>query len=263
MSSNEIAAPQQEHRAAISRLFGDPRWTDLEVHCGRQIWKVHRIVVCSQSTFFERAVEGGFAEATTGVVNLVEDDAFAVQALLQYFYSGDYLWQPTFSSPDGVENNPGPLAFAVAVHTIAEKYEVRPLMSLAMAKSKALIGTNWQRADFVDAVEAIYEIPPEKTKEMRERLVEIVSKNYRAFKDGKAFANCQAVFEFAPFVAEVLDSRMGMRTMPAGFTLYVCPSVNCRKWTIMQTMRDETVRKHCPHCGGLWFNTPLSGWLRG
>ncbi|PPJ50353.1 hypothetical protein CBER1_05907 [Cercospora berteroae] len=224
MSANEIAAPQQEHRAAISKLFGDPRWTDLEVHCGHQIWKVHRIVVCSQSKFFEKAVEGSFAEAATGVVNLVEDDAFAVQAFLQFFYSGDYQWQPTFSSPDGVENNPGRLAFAVAVHTIADKYGVAPLMSLAMTKFKELIGTNWRSEDFVGAVEAIYDTSPENKKEMRERLVEIGSKNYRAFKDGTAFANCQAVFDFAPFVADVLDLRMSMRTMPVGSTVQ-CRSI--------------------------------------
>ncbi|GIZ45579.1 hypothetical protein CKM354_000873900 [Cercospora kikuchii] len=90
MSTSDCATVLKRHKTTISKLFGDTRWTDLEIYCNGHSWKVHRNIVCSQSAFFEKAVEGRFMEATTGVVDLPDDDAHAVQALLGYYYCGGY-----------------------------------------------------------------------------------------------------------------------------------------------------------------------------
>jgi hypothetical protein len=43
---------------------------------------VHRVLLATRSTFFEGACRGGFQESSTGVIDLTEDDAEAVEHMV-------------------------------------------------------------------------------------------------------------------------------------------------------------------------------------
>lgn len=168
--------------------------------------------------------------------------------------------------PDGtgVEAR-SPLALAVLVHTAADKYGVKRLVKLADAEFALQAKATGQSQALIEAVEAIYDVPPEHKKKMRDIVVQIVAINYKNFKIGAAFEGCQAVFDTAPLVADVLEWLMDERTLMMGFTKYRCPSAICDEATIIRTMpicNTETVYRHCPYCGTRWSNAPANGWVR-
>ncbi|KAM3416655.1 hypothetical protein BST61_g8246 [Cercospora zeina] len=251
MSAHDDAMVHKRHSTTISKLFGDPRWTDLKICCNGHSWKVHRNIVCSQCTIFEKAVDGRFVEATAGVITLPDDDEYAVQALLEYYYCGGYQYQEMINLAGGVETNPwSRLAFAVVVHTIADKYDALPLVELANAEFRELLPKEWRSRDFVEAVETIYAGSPSTKPEMRYRAVDILINNYNKFKDGEAFENSEAVFKCADFVTDVLHRKMEDRAVFDGYVLYNC--VMCAKSAMVQTQekeKDKIVERYCSHCG--------------
>ncbi|PVH71125.1 hypothetical protein DL98DRAFT_471994 [Cadophora sp. DSE1049] len=76
---------------SITRCFDDDTYSDLTIVCGDRSWKVHRVVVCSQSRVLHAACMTGFKEAQTGVVDLDDDDPAPVETMLKFFYTGNYI----------------------------------------------------------------------------------------------------------------------------------------------------------------------------
>ncbi|KAK8018762.1 hypothetical protein PG991_007952 [Apiospora marii] len=56
--------------------FGDDRFTDAVVKCGGQTWNVHRVIVCRESEWFEKALGGNFIEASNRVIEFSDDFHF-------------------------------------------------------------------------------------------------------------------------------------------------------------------------------------------
>ncbi|KAK4032457.1 BTB/POZ protein [Parachaetomium inaequale] len=76
--------------ASLSALRLSEKFSDMTIRCGGRDFKAHRAIVCSQSSFFDGALSGGFSEAATGVVNLPEDRPEVVDKFLQFLYTGNY-----------------------------------------------------------------------------------------------------------------------------------------------------------------------------
>ncbi|KAL6710617.1 hypothetical protein ACN47E_008665 [Coniothyrium glycines] len=84
-------APTVELKSALASLFENEMYSDLTIVCGGKRYPVHRVLLATRSTFFEGACRNGFREADTGIIDLTEDDAEAVEHMIQYFYHLDYL----------------------------------------------------------------------------------------------------------------------------------------------------------------------------
>lgn len=41
-------------------MWGDEKFSDATIIMGQKIWRVHRFVICKQSQYFEKALEGQF-----------------------------------------------------------------------------------------------------------------------------------------------------------------------------------------------------------
>jgi len=74
-------------------LINDPKFWDLEIVVHDQgeetSFKVHRSVVCAQSTFFDKACSGNFKEASTHSIKLHELDLPTMQDTIKYLYRGE------------------------------------------------------------------------------------------------------------------------------------------------------------------------------
>lgn len=79
--------------------------------------------------FFKAALQGGFREAAEKTIDMPQDDAFAVAAMIEFLYTGSYTYAYNSTNEDaaGLEKAPaGTLAeglFHVAVCTTASKYD--------------------------------------------------------------------------------------------------------------------------------------------
>ncbi|EMD95154.1 hypothetical protein COCC4DRAFT_149313 [Bipolaris maydis ATCC 48331] len=98
-------APMIELKSALASLFQCGQYSDLTIVCGAKRYQVHRILLATRSTFFEGACRGGFREAESGVIDLSEDDAEAVEHMIHYFYHMDYLSKKPLSRRSSQRSN--------------------------------------------------------------------------------------------------------------------------------------------------------------
>ncbi|RDW88237.1 hypothetical protein BP6252_00269 [Coleophoma cylindrospora] len=151
--------------AAIASLYKSGKYTDLVIQCGKQAWKVHRAVICTQSKPLAAAIDVsyGFKESQTGRIALEDDHPSTVNLMIEWLYTSEYDdnrgptsfessggvgpsddsedWRPVPYHPAkwyrydralGVEVfRPEALEINAEVYVIAEKYDIQPLKSLA------------------------------------------------------------------------------------------------------------------------------------
>jgi hypothetical protein len=84
-------APTVELLSALQSMFESGKYSDLTIACGNKSYPVHRALLASRSTFFDGACSNPFRESETGIIDLTEDDAEAVEHMVHYFYHLDYL----------------------------------------------------------------------------------------------------------------------------------------------------------------------------
>ncbi|OAL01026.1 hypothetical protein IQ06DRAFT_136133 [Phaeosphaeriaceae sp. SRC1lsM3a] len=84
-------APTLELKSALASLFASGMYSDLTIVCGGKRYPVHRALLATRSSFFEGACRNSFLESETGIIDLSEDDAEAVEHMVHYFYHMDYL----------------------------------------------------------------------------------------------------------------------------------------------------------------------------
>jgi hypothetical protein len=68
--------------AKCPRMFDSGKYSDLTIVTAQKSYPVHRALLASRSSFFEGVCNNPFRESETGVVNLTEDDAEAVEHMV-------------------------------------------------------------------------------------------------------------------------------------------------------------------------------------
>ncbi|OXV08566.1 hypothetical protein Egran_03671 [Elaphomyces granulatus] len=73
-----------------SSFFLSPKYSDLTIICGGEVFSAHRAVVCPRSGYFARACDGEFKEASTRTIELINQQPILIRKVLEYLYMGDY-----------------------------------------------------------------------------------------------------------------------------------------------------------------------------
>ena len=89
-----------DHRLANQhkRLWIDRPFTDAIVVCDQEQFLVHRVVLSVASPVFERAFSGSMKEGSTGTFEIRSHPRDAVEAMLEFVYTGDLTEQILVSS---------------------------------------------------------------------------------------------------------------------------------------------------------------------
>ncbi|KAL2002768.1 hypothetical protein VTN02DRAFT_5986 [Thermoascus thermophilus] len=65
-------------------------YSNFTIVCGGSEWKVHRVILCAQSPYFQKICKECYQEGENRRLELKEEDPDVIQAVLDFLYTGDY-----------------------------------------------------------------------------------------------------------------------------------------------------------------------------
>ncbi|KAK3684450.1 hypothetical protein LTR37_020258 [Vermiconidia calcicola] len=142
------AHPEQVKDAL--HFFSTGHYSDLTITCKGQEWKVHKFQLCMQSEFFHKVCTSGFKEAKENKVDLDDDDAQVVEAMLRYLYTGNYG-----DAGNNASDIPS-IVLDVRMYIVADKYFIKSLESAAAIKFSERCSKEWSSPAFAQAVAEVY-----------------------------------------------------------------------------------------------------------
>lgn len=156
---------------SLKALYKSSDYSDFRVLCGSDVYHVHKAVVCSQSEFFAAACKFG-QEAAEGQINLTEDGPARVKAMIQYLYCLEY----DIPESENTEDKEG-LVFHAEMYSIADKYNIRGLKSLAQDLFQKSTKKTVVIKEFATAIRTVFETTVDEDRGLRDIVVEIMTKN--------------------------------------------------------------------------------------
>ncbi|KAL8783045.1 MAG: hypothetical protein Q9195_009499 [Heterodermia aff. obscurata] len=170
------------------KLFMTGNYSDFTVFCGGREFRLHRSIVCPQSSFFATALDGSFVEAGNKVIRLLEDDPVVVMRMIQFLYTSEY--DETTQITVKQDNEDGPkndlmtqaeayehLACHVQLYAAADKYDIEDLKYLAKSKLEMSISGRWPIPFFPVLVQGILNSTPPKDRGLREIITPICAEH--------------------------------------------------------------------------------------
>ncbi|KAJ6191818.1 hypothetical protein J3E72DRAFT_280334 [Bipolaris maydis] len=85
---------QQSPLAAIKKCLDSGEYSDLTITCGNDVYKVHKMILCTQSDFLAGAIRFPGKESEQANINLPNDEPAVVKLGVKYLYTGDYTYDP-------------------------------------------------------------------------------------------------------------------------------------------------------------------------
>ncbi|CAI6088670.1 unnamed protein product [Clonostachys chloroleuca] len=84
----------------LGRVVGSGEYSDMKLVCQGCEFKVHKVVVCTQSPVLATAIQGVFQESRTGIINIENFEPSTVSRMVEFLYTGDYD-DPLFPHTEG------------------------------------------------------------------------------------------------------------------------------------------------------------------
>ncbi|KAJ9644096.1 hypothetical protein H2199_003964 [Coniosporium tulheliwenetii] len=113
---------------AVLRFTNDPEYSDLTVRCGREVFYVHKYIVCNDLEYFKKACSGKFKEGLTNVIELYDDEPSAIKLMLEWIYSGDLPYYEEYNHPPNFHSTTlDRFRLYAATYVAADKYGAEAL----------------------------------------------------------------------------------------------------------------------------------------
>jgi len=231
-------------REAVGGLFNDPKFSDAVLECGSETFHVHRVVLSTQSSFFNKAFAGEWNESKERKITLEEDTPEVVDAMLRFMYHFNY------DEGSFLQARSSPMVFHAEVYGIADKYDIPFLATYAKEKFKEAISTGWDKEDFPQAILEAYSSTPESDRGLRDLILNVCQDHISDLRDKPSFVN--AMRQTTSLFAADLAQRLAKSNQPDKLEKYRCPSCH-QTWgseDIPHGVSRYCVR--CSHCRSDW-----------
>ncbi|RYP67180.1 hypothetical protein DL771_007408 [Monosporascus sp. 5C6A] len=86
--STDSTSPDKDGNGIYGELLTSGNFSDVVVRCGDKSWKLHRLILSSRCAWFDKALNGKFMEASTGVVTIENFEPDKVYPMIQFIYTG-------------------------------------------------------------------------------------------------------------------------------------------------------------------------------
>ncbi|KAG5821473.1 hypothetical protein H9Q74_000283 [Fusarium xylarioides] len=159
-------------RLRMQKARESGEFTDFAFVCQGQTINVHKIIICGQSTVFQRACTGKFKvplaskhismpankvqEASSGIYDMNDHPLDVVNKMVEYLYTG------TYEIPEDAD-----LFTHASMFTLADKYGIGGLQALASKKYLECLDESCNYHDFANSISQVYELPRETSKTLR------------------------------------------------------------------------------------------------
>ncbi|RPA75669.1 hypothetical protein BJ508DRAFT_418005 [Ascobolus immersus RN42] len=135
--------PARQLSMACAGLFLSNKFSDMTICVGNKKWPAHRMLLCSQSSFFDRAMNGGFKEGEDGIIHILDESPKDIYRMLHYLYKGDIEQLPKnglIRSANGMmvakytesEEQHYALRINLAMRRLADKFDIPGLEDCAV-----------------------------------------------------------------------------------------------------------------------------------
>ncbi|KAG7009190.1 hypothetical protein G7Y79_00003g010580 [Physcia stellaris] len=155
------------------------KYSDFTITCCAREWKVHRVILCSQSKYFELACEEKkFKEGASRILALEEDDADMVDHMLRFLYTSYY--------PNDADSGQQLLVNAT-VYALADKYQITALKNLAKYKFESALHSGWDIVNFSEVVGMVYTTTLASDRALRDCLAPFLVRHKKDLRENEAF----------------------------------------------------------------------------
>ncbi|KAJ5959156.1 uncharacterized protein N7479_006306 [Penicillium vulpinum] len=152
----------------LQSLLHSGKYSDLTISCEGKRFQVHRAIVCSQSSFFDAVLKGGFKEVSLSEVDLPDDDLVTIQRVISFLYNQDYqdINESQVQSRNCALDHDIEPYIAIwnnlRVFIAADKFDISPLKDLTRSRIIEWIDKNASKSPLI--IEKIWTtIPPYET----------------------------------------------------------------------------------------------------
>ncbi|TID23405.1 Leptomycin B resistance protein pmd1 [Venturia nashicola] len=186
----------------IADLLDSGEYSDMSITCKQKVFKVHKAIVCTRSSFFRNAMKNGtFTESESGNIDVSDDDPLAVEAVLRFVYQGSYS--------SLAENNKDAMILHTQVYNLAEMYAIKNLKTVAAAEFEKLAKKDFKLPTLPLAIKEIYENCPADDKTLRDIATRIVLSNYDSLlKPTKGDFENTKLMELGDFGRDLLHAKL-------------------------------------------------------
>lgn len=237
------------HKDVFEGHFNLTEPSNFKVKLKSEAFDVHKEILAKHCVFFDNAGNGPFKEASTGIIDLCDDDPDAMKAVLQFCYTGDYT--PGTAMHAKVRTfslQPTIIFWHLKVYALAEKYNMKELKDKALLKFEdaAELELKSQSAFFPAIIGYVYDSTPPKDRGLRDLVINITKRNLNKFLEqpefesmmeengdfGKDLVKAIAVEGSSSFIKTVYQCPHCNRVFamsPISSRYYECPSCNHQK----------------------------------
>ncbi|KAM3442117.1 hypothetical protein MY4824_001129 [Beauveria thailandica] len=146
----------QDFAEKLHQNLTDGLLLDLQLLCNGEAIGVHKIVLCSHSPVFLKALSGPYQEQDEGAYEIKDSSYPIVLGMIEFMYTGSY------EAPDEEltvlrEGNPKVL-FHAGMVALADKYLISSLRELALKKYKDCVESETDFRSLLESVSRVYAI---------------------------------------------------------------------------------------------------------